>query len=163
MQTMLRGVLHLRAEPQRSALRSLLARLVRQGMLWRCLIGGICRCLVTVPGPMAFALQDAQTCRKRHEPGNAHRPLFHEEQIRSKVSGLATRLLAGGDENDHGWCCCGCGNCSDASAHCESVWSGALHSLHGFLSPARSDITVAACKLALSSFQGCGVDRAACC
>ena len=84
--------------------------------------------------------------------------------MRSSVSGFAIRLPAAGDQKDDCWCCCGCVKCcSNASAHCDSVWSGSLQSLHSFLSPVRSDITVAACTLAFSSFHGCGVDRAACC
>ena len=39
-------------------------------------------------------LQVAQTWRNLHDPGKAHRPLFHEEQIRSNVSSRIGLLMA---------------------------------------------------------------------
>ena len=97
-------------------------------------------------------LQVAHTCRNRQEPGNTHLPLFHDEQMRSSVSGLDTRLKTWGvvDETPAE----GCHGYSDASAHWASMWSGSRQSLHDLFVPDRRDMTVAACRLAFNSCQG---------
>ena len=53
--------------------------------------------------------------------------------MRSRVSGLDThRLAASSADGEVGDSCRGCGNCSDARAHCASAWSGSLQSLQSF-------------------------------
>lgn len=69
-------------------------------------------------------LQVAQTWRNLHDPGKAHCPLFHEEQIRSNVSQIG--LLA----------------------------FGSRQSLQAGLVPDHSDMTVAEWRLAFNSFHG---------
>ena len=64
--------------------------------------------------PSPGGLCAAHTCRNLHVPGKAQRPLFQDEQMHSRVSGLETRLpAAGGDAewDGAGWRLCHCWNC----------------------------------------------------